>query len=106
MILAPHLRLKTPKPRLYDAEFDDTDYIKKLGAFYPGVMLRSKEGHMTSARPAVRNGPDVRFTVAFHTWEAEYAQDPQSLGAKEGSFEVFQADTPAANIMSRVGVFR
>lgn len=58
---------------------------------------------MIPARVAVSNGPDVRLTVAFHSWEAEYAQNPQSLGAKEGSFEVFQADTPAANIMSRVG---
>lgn len=103
MIPAPHSRLKTPKPQLYDAEFDDTDYLKKLGAFCPGAMLRSKERNMISAGVAVSNGPDVRLTVAFHTWEAENAQDPQSLGAQEGSFEVFQADTPAANVVSRVG---
>lgn len=83
MILAPHSRLKTPKPRLNDAEFDDADYIKELGAFYPGVMSRSKEGHMISVWVAVSNGPDVRLTVAFHTWEAEYAQDPQSWATKK-----------------------
>lgn len=103
MILASHSRLKTPKPQLYNAEYDDTDYIKRLGAFSPGAMLRSKEHNMISAGVAVSNGPDVCLTAAFHTWEAEYVQDPQSLGAKKGSFEVFQADNPAANIVSRVG---
>ncbi len=58
---------------------------------------------MISAGFAVRNGPTVCLAVAFHTWEAEYAQDPQSLGAQEDSFEVFQADTPAANVVSRFG---
>lgn len=45
-----------------------TDYMKKLGAFYPGALLRSKERNMISAGVAVSNGPDVRLTVAFHTW--------------------------------------
>ena len=103
MILAPHSSLKTPKPQLYDADFEDTDYIKKLGAFYPGATLRSKEHNMILAGVAVTNGPDVCLTVAFYTWEAEYAQDLQSLGAQEGSFEVFQVDIPAANVVSRVG---
>lgn len=56
-----------------------------------------------SAGVTVRKGPEVCLTVAFHTWEEEYAQDPQSLGAKEGSFELYQADTLAANVVSRVG---
>lgn len=89
MILAPHSRLKTPKSQLYDADFDNTNHIKKSGAFYPGAMWRSKERNVLSAGVAVRKGPEVCVTVAFQTWEGEYAQDPQSLGAKEGSFETF-----------------
>ena len=66
MILAPHSRLKTPKPQVHDADFDDTDYIKKLGAFYPGSMVRSKERNMISEGVAVRKSPEVYLTVAFH----------------------------------------
>lgn len=80
MILAPHSRLKTPEPQLYGTDFDDTDYIGKLGAFYSGAMLRSKERNMVSAGVSIRKGHEVCLTVAFHTWEGEYAQDPQSLG--------------------------
>ena len=58
---------------------------------------------MISAGVPVRNVPTVCLAVAFRTWEAEYAQDPQSLGAQQDSFEVFQADTPAANVASRFG---
>lgn len=95
--------LGIPKPQLRDADFHDTDYMKKLGAFYRGAMLRSKELNMISAGVAIRKGPEVCLTVKFHTWEGEYVRGPPSLGAKEGSFELFQADTPAANVVSRVG---
>lgn len=40
MILAPHSRLKILKLELYNSEFDNTDYIKKLCVFFCGAMLR------------------------------------------------------------------
>lgn len=58
---------------------------------------------MVSAGVAVRKSPEVCLTVAFHTWEVDYVQDPQSLGSKEGSFDVYQADTLTANVVSRAG---
>lgn len=70
MILALYAKLKTLKTRLHDADFDNTYYIKEFGVFNSVAMLGSKKKCNTvSAGVAVRKGPVVCLTIAFHTWK-------------------------------------
>jgi hypothetical protein len=76
-------RSKAPNPRVYDGEYDDSDYLKKEngGALRPGVIVECK-GHvgprgtivgatLCNVGVEVCRGNQVRFTTAKHAWDTE-----------------------------------
>jgi hypothetical protein len=95
-------RRKEPQPQYINGDYDDTDYVKKEGCFYPGCMIMSSAGSMASAGIAVERGRDLRVTVAFHCWSDEYKDNMDKLGDPE-YFSVTQGTTIVGNVAERIG---
>ena len=94
-------RRKKPQPRYLDGAEDDTDYVKSDGCFYPGALLQADSGDQTSAGIAIQKGTDTRVTVAFHGWNAENEQNPESLG-DSNLFKIAQGETNVGYITERI----
>jgi hypothetical protein len=94
-------RLKQPQPRYLEGDFDDTDYVKAEGCFYPGCMLVNSKGDMISAGVAVERAQETRLTVAFHCWSDEWRENKEKLGNKD-FFSVTQGKTIVGNVFERI----
>jgi hypothetical protein len=68
-------RLKEPNPTKFDGQYDDTDYVKTHGCFYPGAMLSSKNNTLISAGIQVQKQQEIRLTVAIHCWDKQLESD-------------------------------
>jgi hypothetical protein len=95
-------RRKQPQPQHIDGDFDDTDYVKEEGCFYPGCMIMNSAGGMVSAGVAVERAQDLRVTVAFHCWPDEYKESTDKLGDSE-HFSITQGTTVVGNVTERIG---
>lgn len=97
LVLSAHRRIINP--RLLNGQSDETDYIDEVGCFSAGAMISSKTGGQVTTGIALTRNDDVRFTVAYHTWESEamdeagksetqLAAGGSELGKDTESFEI------------------
>lgn len=89
-------RRKTPNPKLLDGDFDDVDYVKEEGCFYPGTKVTSTSGDSVSAGVLVQKDNQLRVTMAFHCWERESTDNL-------GNTEHFHAIQGNANNGTKIG---
>ncbi len=94
-------RLKTLQPQFIDGDYDDTDYVKEDGCFYPGCMIKSSAGGMVSAGVAVERGHEVRLTVPFHCWSEEYNKSMEEMGESD-FLKVSQGESVIGHVSERV----
>lgn len=85
-------RRKNPELNYLEGAFDDSDYVKAQGCFYPGAMISSQSGDSVSAGILVEKAGEVRLTVAFHCWDEESKNDGKPLGNPK-CFRVIQGDS-------------
>ncbi|KAL9101520.1 MAG: hypothetical protein Q9163_003230 [Psora crenata] len=99
-------RSKQPNPKYLDGVYDDVDYVKERGSFFPGTMLSSGEENCISAGILVSKGNQNRVTIAFHCWREEYTQSADKLG-DSAYFKVTQgslkAGTNVGYVDERIG---
>jgi hypothetical protein len=97
-------RLKEPNPTMLDGDYDDTDYVKDHGCFYPGAMLSSKNNSLISAGIQVQKEDDVRLTVAIHCWDNQL-NSGVTLGHED--YNIKQGDwaegTVVGTVTERIG---
>ena len=99
-------RLKNPDRRYLEGAFDDSDYVKDGGCFYPGVMISAQSGNSMSAGILVEKAGELRLTVPIHCWDDEIKNDDNTLGDPK-DFRVTQGDsklgTDIGYIADRIG---
>jgi hypothetical protein len=99
-------RLKKPDPKVIQGVFDDTDYVKEMGYFYPGTMISADAGGSISAGILVEKESEVRLTVAFHCWDEENKDKSKQLGDSR-YFKLTQGDinsgTKVGYVSERIG---
>lgn len=88
-----------PNPAIIDGDYDDTDYVKSQGCFYPGSMLSSKNNTSITAGILLRRQHEERLTVAIHNWD-EQLESKVELGDAE--YTVKQGDWTSGIIVGRV----
>ena len=97
-------RLKEPNPTKFDGQYDDTDYVKTHGCFYPSAMLSSKNNTLISAGIQVQKQQKIGLTVAIHCWDKQLESDVK-LGHED--YTVKQGDwvdgTVVGMVMERIG---
>ena len=97
-------RLKEPNPTKFDDQYDETDYVKTHGCFYPGAMLSSKNNTLISAGIQVQKQQAIGLTVAIHCWDKQLESDVK-LGHDD--YTVKQGHwvdgTVVGTVMQRIG---
>jgi hypothetical protein len=72
----PELKcLEDSNPTKFDGQYNDTDYVKTRGCFYPGTILSYKNNTLISAGIQVQKQQKIRFTVAIHCWDKQLESD-------------------------------
>lgn len=97
-------RSKEPNPTKFDGQYDDTDYAKTGGCFYPGAMLSSKNNTLISAGILLQKQEERRLTVAIHCWDKQLESSVE-LGYE--NYTIKQGDwadgTVVGTVTERIG---
>ena len=99
-------RLKNPDSRYLVGNFDDSDYVKEEGCFYPGAMIIAQSGSSVSAGILVEKADDLRLTVPIHCWDHETKTNGNAIGDSKDS-RVTQGDSKVGTdigcLVNRIG---
>jgi hypothetical protein len=107
-------RLTQPNPKVLGGIADETDYVKSIGAFFPGTMLSSawKSSDILGSVTAgilVEKGSRQRLTCSFHCWEKHFEKYPSNFGLTDPEtqkiFQILQGSpgTCVGFVRERIG---